>query len=255
VHLSRSLTWRDPNLKGVIGMVAIAFALLSLIDCRKEENASQPPAWTRGTHRTYSTNFPRTESPISEGGNWTNGKSEGMDWSDVRTAQGLAFGTQVPPAGPPYNDSLAVLTGTWNPNQMVSATVHTVQQQDNSYEEVELLLRMSISPHKATGYEVNFRCYKGRRSYVEFHNWNGRLNDFGTLSSTTGPGLRDGDVVSASIVGSTITVWINGKQVLQGKDPLNRFTTGNPGMGFYYEGSTGSDSDYGFINFTASDET
>jgi len=43
--------------------------------------------------------------------------------------------------------------------------------------------------------------------------------------------------------------------VLQGKDPLNRYTTGNPGMGFYYEGRGGSDSDYGFTSFTASDES
>jgi hypothetical protein len=224
-----------------------------LVGSRKGTHRIQAPYWRHGTHRTYTTNFPLTENPISEGGNWTNGKTDGVDWSDVRTTPGLAFGTQIPPTGPPYNDSIAVLKGSWNPNQMATATVHTVNQQ--GFEEVELLLRMSISPHFTTGYEITFRCYRGRRAYVQINYWKGRLNDFGGLASTTGPGLWDGDVVSASIIGNTITIWINGVQVLQRKDPLNHYTTGNPGMGFYYQDSTGSDSDYGFTSFAASDES
>jgi len=221
-----------------------------------------------GNHRTYTTNFPVAENPISEGGNWTNGKTDGVDWSDVRTTKGLAFGTQVPPTGyndsvallqvPPigYNDSVALLNGTWNPDQMATATVHTVNQQGGgTYEEVELWLRGSISPHFTKGYEINVRSLSGPAAYVQFGYWDGPLNRFGGLGSTTGPGLHDGDVVAASIVGNTITVWINGVQVLQGKDPFNLYKTGNPGMGFFYHGSTGSDSDYGFTNFTASDES
>jgi hypothetical protein len=205
--------------------------------------------------RTYTTNFALTEDTISEGGNWTNGKTDGIDWSNVRTTKGLAFGTQVPPTGPPYNDSVALLKGAWQPDQMATATVHTVNQQGgNTYEEVELWLRGSISPHFITGYEINLRCLSGPASYVQFGYWKGPLNQFGGLGSTVGPGLRDGDVISASIVGNTITIWINGVQVLQGQDPLNRYRTGNPGMGFYYQGSTGSDADYGFTSYTATDE-
>lgn len=33
--------------------------------------------------KTYSTKFPLTESPISEGGNWINGSTEGLDWGYV----------------------------------------------------------------------------------------------------------------------------------------------------------------------------
>jgi len=140
---------------------------------------AQVPQWTRGTHRSYTTNFPVTENSISEGGNWTNGKSDGVDWSDVRTSAGVAFGTQVPPTGPPYNDSVAVLKGTWNPNQMATATVHTMYQQSHhTYEEVELLLRMSISPHSSTGYEINLRCLSGPDTYVQFGYWAGPLNKF-----------------------------------------------------------------------------
>lgn len=243
----------DSKRKLVIPSLAITLALLPLVGSRTGTHRTPPLPWSRGTHRTYTTNFPLTENPISEGGNWTNGKTDGVDWSDVRTTRGLAFGTQISRTGPPYNDSIAVLTGNFNPNQMATATVHTVNQQ--GIEEVELLLRMFISPHFTTGYEINLRCYRGRWAYVQFGYWHGPLNDFGELGSTMGPGLWDGDVVSASIVGNTITIWINGVQVLQGKDPLNRYKTGNPGMGFYYQGSTGSNSDYGFTSFTASDES
>jgi len=88
----------------------------------------------------YSTTFPLTENPISESSQWTTGKAVGLDWSDVRTTPGLAFGTQNGSTN--YNDSLAVLKGTWAANQSATATVHTLNQQSgNTFEEVEILLR------------------------------------------------------------------------------------------------------------------
>jgi hypothetical protein len=56
-------------------------------------------------------------------------EDDGVDWSDVRTTPGLAFGTQDPPTGPPYNDSVALLKATWGPNQKATGRVHTVNQQ------------------------------------------------------------------------------------------------------------------------------
>src|SRR5664279_834065 len=72
--------------------------------------------------RTYSTNLPLAENPVSESGNWINGKANGLDWSDVKTAGGLAFGTESGSGG--YDDSTAILTGTWGPDQTAQATVH-----------------------------------------------------------------------------------------------------------------------------------
>jgi hypothetical protein len=238
----------------VIGLLTITLVAMPLVGF-----LATPGLNVLRIHQTYTTHFPFTENPISEGRNWTNGKTDGADWSDVRTTKGLAFGTQVPPTGPPYNDSIAVLKGQWNPNQMATATVHTVNQhggntRDSTYEEVELLLRFNVSAHYTTGYEINFRCLAGHGTYVQFGYWKGRLNDFGGLGSLSAGGLHDGDVIRASIVGNRISIWINGTLVLQGTDPLNRYTTGNPGMGFYYQGSAGSDSDYGLTSFTASDE-
>src|SRR5579863_9874268 len=48
-----------------------------------------------GTARTYTTRFPLTENPISEGGNRINGKKDALDWTDVRTISGFAFGTEL----------------------------------------------------------------------------------------------------------------------------------------------------------------
>ena len=59
--------------------------------------------------------------------------------------------------------------------------------------------------------------------------------------------LVPGDVVTASIVGSTITMYTNGVQVQQITDTF--FTTGNPGFGFN-AGSTGTDP-FGYSNFSA----
>jgi hypothetical protein len=200
--------------------------------------------------KTYTTSFPATENPISEGGNWVNGQSLALDWSNVRTTSGLAFGTQPGPSG--YNDSTALLTGTWGPNQTVQATVHTVNQQTGSvYEEVEVRLRSTASPHSITGYEINFRCSSDGQQYVSIVRWNGGLGNFTEFGYTGGPGLFDGDVVMGTAVGNVITAYINGVQIYQVTD--NAFTSGNPGIGFYLAGATGLDSDFGFSSVTAWD--
>src|ERR1700741_2973288 len=87
----------------------------------------------------YSTNFDETENPISEGGKWQSGAAIGLDWKDVRTSGGIAFGTQT--GNDRYLDSTALLTGTWDPNQSVSGVVHTVNQSGPVIQEVEFRLR------------------------------------------------------------------------------------------------------------------
>jgi chitodextrinase len=66
-------------------------------------------------------------------------------------------------------------------------------------------------------------------------------------------GVKDGDIVKAGIVGSTITVWVNDIQVGQATDTT--VTSRKPGMGFFLMGASGVNSDYGFTNFTATDNT
>lgn len=236
-----------------IAYILLALALVCLAACSSSTSSSavQNPPPPTSTGRTYSTRFTATENPISEGGNWTNGKLTGLDWSDVGTIPGLAYGDESGTSG--FDDSTALLTGTWAANQMAQATVHSVNQSDNFYEEVELRLRSSLSAHRATGYEINFRCSKTGNAYTQIVRWNGALGDFTYLNTASGAkfGVTDGDTVKATMVGNVITVYINGTQVLQATD--NTYSSGSPGMGFYLQGITGTNKDYGFTNFTASE--
>ena len=203
-------------------------------------------------HRVYTTRFSLAENPISEGGQWVNGRQEGLDWANVCTRAGLAYGTE--PGTAKYDDSTALLTGAWGPDQMAQATVRTANQNEKIFEEVELRLRSSLSAHRATGYEILFRCLKTETAYLEIVRWNGPLGDFTYLSRGTGSryGVADGDVVKATIVGNVITAYINGVPMLQATD--DTYASGSPGMGFYLEGASGVNSDYGFVDFLASDE-
>ena len=226
----------------------IAVAVLAL-GCVAGWDAS---AWAEKP-RIYRTRFPLTENPISEGGNWINGQAAGLDWANIRTTRGFAFGTESGMVK--YADSTALLKGTWGPNQTVQATVRTVNQNEKIYEEVELRLRSSLSPHKATGYEVNFRCLKTPKAYTQIVRWNGALGSFTILKSVGGSrfGVTTGDVVKATIVGNVITSYINGVQVLQVTD--STFSAGSPGIGFYLEGATGVNADFGFTSFSAAPTT
>jgi len=217
-----------------------------------------PAPWSGATHGPYETGFPRTENPISEGGKWLNGHADGLDWTDVRATPGFAFGTEIGghrPAPQKYDDSTALLKGTWGPDQTVQATVHSINpnQDGKVWEEVELRLRSSLSPHNCTGYEVMFRCSKSSQAYCNIARWEGPLGKFTMLKETYGSeyGVKDGDVVKATMIGKVLTVYINGVRMIQLSD--DRFANGNPGVGYYLEGATGVMGDFGFSSFIATD--
>jgi len=50
----------------------------------------------RSPVRSYSTDFPLEEDPISEGGMWINGKADGIDWTDVATKHVPGTGVSPP---------------------------------------------------------------------------------------------------------------------------------------------------------------
>ena len=197
---------------------------------------------------TYTTNFPLTENPISEGGHWINGLINGLDWADVATTPGRAFGTQTG-IGPNFADSTALLTGSWGPTQTVQAVVYISAGDSTTFEEVELRLRSSLSAHSCTGYEVNFSV-KPDNPYCQIVRWNGPLGDF-TLLDARSVGVVNGDVVKATAVGSTITCYINNTAIFSVNDTT--YPSGNPGMGFYLQDGLGPPLNYGFSSYTASD--
>jgi hypothetical protein len=202
--------------------------------------------------RTYTTMFPLTENPISEGGAWINGQTTGLDWHDVSTTPGLAIGHQ---SGSSYTDGTALLTGAWGPTQTVEAVVHTVNQMDPCYQEVEMRLRSALDANSCTGYEISFKASKTSGAYLIIVRWNGRVGDFTYLKQANGAqyGVSDGDTVKATIVGDTITAYLNG--VVMGTATDDTFKAGSPGMGFNLETGTascvGTNGDYGFTGFTA----
>jgi len=204
---------------------------------------------------TYTTNFPLTENPISEGGRWINGKDVGLDWQNVQTIPGQSSGTQNGNSinlGI-YDDSTAVLTGPWGPNQTVQATVVSGNQNTSAIEEVELRLRTTISAHSITGYELDFRN-TNPGGYVAIVRWNGPLNNFTGLAGENNAyhGIKNGDVISGTVVGSLISVYVNAVLVCQATD--STYTGGSPGVGFWMSGAApNTNTNFGLSSFNATD--
>jgi hypothetical protein len=196
--------------------------------------------------RQYSTSFPLAENPISEGGIWVNGRTTGLDWYDVETTTGKAFGTVAPDG---YADPTAVLNGAWGPDQDASAIVFVNDPNSSYAQEVELRLRHTVTAHSITGYEVLFEA-----SYVGIARWNGRIGDWTSIGNVLcgwpNCRIRTGDTVRATIKGNTIKSYINGVQVMEATD--NTFTTGNPGIGYNYGVGTTNDQ-FGFTRFWVTD--
>jgi hypothetical protein len=218
--------------------------------------ASGPPAGG-----TYTTNFPLIENPISEGGHWINGGTVGLDWTNMQTTAGFAFATQpgTNAGNAMFDDSIALLTGTWGNDQSAEATikiVNPITAAGPCYQESEILLRGNISAHSAKLYEVNVGDRNDSGSYIHIVRWNGPLGNFTTLLSLSGAtyGVKTGDIWKATIVGNTITAYINGVQKGQVTD--SAYASGNPGMGMYLQSPStcgSGDSNFGFSSYTATD--
>lgn len=197
--------------------------------------------------KSFSTTFSLTESPMSEGGVWTQGLATGLDWTNVDTNGADAIGTKD--NGSNFDDSIACLSG-FHPDQSASTVIH--KGSTTNIMEVELLLRWQITSHNARGYEINW-AHDG--AYMQIVRWEGALNSFTPLQNF-GPlaAPADGDTFYAQIVGNLITVKVNGSTIgtwdITTGSPANVWTTGNPGIGFYRTGGAAF-SQYAYTSFTA----
>jgi len=206
-----------------------------------------------GFAQTYSTNFEGEENPLSENGKWVNNS---LDWTKIRKGGGIAYGTQSGTKKGParFDDSFAHLTG-FPPDQEAWGEVRVTKPDPNCNQEVEILLRWTSSEHSTTGYECFGKCVVGNRSWLQIVRWDGPLGKYTTLVDKRGPdvGLKDGDILKASVVGNVITLYVNGVERARATD--DTFKTGNPGIGIYLEcprgRGVGTNADYGFKNFTA----
>lgn len=207
--------------------------------------------------RTYSTNFPLTENPISENGNWINGGADGLDWHNCETGLAdngiahIAYGLQ--PGNDSFTDGTCLLTGSWGPDQTVQATVYKGSVNATGYPEIEMRLRSSLSAHNCSGYETSFSLGQGSNGYLIIVRWNGPVGDFTYLNQYNGSqyNVVTGDVVKATITGNTINVYKNG--TLMGTATDDTYPNGSPGMGFNFEVGGGSHNGYGFSGYSASD--
>jgi hypothetical protein len=214
--------------------------------------------------RSYRTTFNLDEDPISEGGAWLNGGRDGIDWCNVITRGGKAYGAVSrhiqtgEPENPTldiyghreaaYDDPTAVLSGSWGRNQHGKARVFSKNQTDLYYQEVEIRLRSMITPHSCTGYEVFWRCLSAEGGYAQIVRWNGKAMDWVVLQDHYGAefGVKDGDLIEATVVGNVIKGFVNGQELITATDDV--FSSGNPGIGFNY-GVGDTNVDHGFTSF------
>jgi hypothetical protein len=215
--------------------------------------------------RSYSTDFELDESPISEGGMWLNGLADGIDWADVVTSNGVAYGgpTRMSVAEQraeqgnleaggevvgDYDDPTAVLAGDWGRNQHGKGRVYSKNPTDEWFQEVQIRLRHRMAPNWCSGYEIFFRCLKTDVGYAEIVRWNGKIGDWESLKRHQGAeyGVEDGDLIEATIEGNVIKGFINGVEVITVTDDV--WDSGAPGIGFNF-GVGDTAADHGFTHF------
>src|SRR5262249_4558064 len=185
-----------------------------------------------------------------EGGVGTNGLVTGLDWANFRTTPGFAFGTQLGTAGAPgkYNDSTALVNGTWGPNQTVSVTIKIVTANTSAaFTEVACRLRSNLSAHSNTGYEILVSVSHntaGGYQYMQIVRWIGAWGNSPGIGSgsTPSPPPQTGDVLTAAISGSTITATLKrGTTTIASASATDStYASGFPGMGHYWELGGGS---------------
>src|SRR5271157_210901 len=224
------------------------------------------PIWAFA--QTYSTSFPLSENPISEGGKWVGGQSAGGDlWGDVQTSGGMAYGVSEPT---PYGDPTAILTGSWAADQQAQVTVKVDKIPKVCCHEIEVRLRVTISANRITGYEV-YCSIVPENKYCHIARWSGPNGMYCNIEpSSPSINLVDGDVLMGTVTGSNpalITGHLNGAQIMQVSDTGNEggegtdcgagrpvFTSGSPGIGFYDDRLDNLWNHFGVSNFSAKAE-
>lgn len=198
---------------------------------------------------SYSTLFPSTENPISEGNIWTNGGIAG--WNNMQTTPGLVFGTAHITSG--FTDNCALITGfsAWlTNNYYIEAVVFRAGGYNPAtVHEIELLVRGTItagSPGTITAYEILLNS-AGNGDIVR---WNGNQGDFSTGQdpSFAPSGVADGDIFRVEVTGTSLIVKKNGTQI--GSVSGITLSTGSPGVAAFDRGGDAVLSSMGWKSVT-----
>jgi hypothetical protein len=209
---------------------------------------------------SFSTNFPLTENPISQGGIWQNGGGNG--WQSVQTTPGKAFATGFGGQtfqGSEFDDPIAHLKTSvhaFTPNQYVEGTVYRLAgYSPNTNHEIELHGRQTITSGNAQGYEVLW-AHTGEIAVVK---WNGPLGNYTAILDNFQIGAAvNGDILRIELRGTVCTVKKNGVTVatvdLTMGGTLTTWNAGQPGMGMWPRGGGNAVlANYGWSSWRAGD--
>ena len=216
--------------------------------------SAAPPAPTVSRARTYTTNFPLTENPISEDGRWVNGGAVGLDWTNVSTTPGRAIGLQCCAS---YTDATALLTGRWGPDQQVTATVFAEHPRDECYQEVETAAaeRARAAPVHGLRDQLQVLTNERRLPHHRPLERSARRFHISVQQKDTRYAVTTGDVVRARVWANVITAYKNGgnwrrrgttptRPGIRGWDSISRRRAA---------GCARTRGDYGYTSFTATD--
>jgi hypothetical protein len=204
--------------------------------------------------------FGATENPISQGGKWKNGQTDGVLWQDVQTVPGFAEATGFAGdrfEGSAFDDNIAqATTALWSapPDMFIEGVVHYgYSGLPNAAHEIELLARFSISASDAHGYEILWGV-DPTGSYTAAVRWAGGLGAFNAIfdpGDGSMPTPTENDVLRAEFTGSTCRLLlhnsvISGAAALDlskevGGSTLGVWSSGQPGVGFWPVHGTGQD--------------
>lgn len=202
---------------------------------------------------SYSTTFPATENPISEGGVWRHNPNNGWNTAKVRTVGGAARPNALSGQGGSTDDAYALLDLA---KVAVPANVEVIVTLDlgtGTTQEHEILLRASDSDTGVTAYEC---LYNANGGSVQIMRWNGPLGNYTEITgSASSPGSGStGNQLRATIVGPNITFYWranSGAAWTQiGTATDSTYANGSAGIAFFATAAGGGSIDAcGFTDF------
>lgn len=224
-----------------------------------------------GTMHSYTTTFPKAETPMYQCNSWLQGEADGTNWINIDTIVGQAYSDkfQGTVGGSNFDDPTAELKGTWSPDVMVQGTFFGTNKTDAGSEEVELRTRTTITSGSITGYEWDAIPNKATAANCSFDigRWNGPVGNFNSITTGASPDfstsgatacMTTGDVLTGQSIGTVHTAYINNNFVAEGVDSgAGSFSSGNPGMGMEVLcqscGATLNLTDVGWTKYTVND--
>jgi hypothetical protein len=250
--------------RGKLGQFAWAVALtasllMNIVDrgpvAAAEEDPCEPspPPTTPppDSADTYTTTFPNTENPLSEGGIWTQGGTHGRAWQNMLSqggSPGFAYGSG--PSPDEYNDNLALVQHRFSPTRHFA---EIVVRQDASYappstHEIEVHVAGTMTSNHYQGYELLWNLGDNLQPV----RLDGPVGDFRTDVLTVLWGdlwnltVAHNDRIRVEFDSSSgkpvITVYKNGvKRVVLTDTTGGNILSGSPGIGAFARPGTGLD--------------